>query len=99
MAISSESSWVKVLALNLVFLLRLLMYIAIVSLEHVDRLITQSLLTRYLTGVRLVLSEYKETFFNSSEKVEISIGEFSPVTFQIKNGEKRNNSKEVQVKK
>jgi hypothetical protein len=76
------------------------MYIAIVSLEHVDRLTTQSLLKHYFTGLRLVLSEYKEIFLSSSEKIEMGIGEFNPMSLQIKNGkQKRNKSRETQVKK
>lgn len=88
MAISSDSPWIKILALNLVFLLRLLMYFAIISLEHMDKLTTRSLLKYYISGSKLVLSEYIMVFVNSSEKIEISItNEINPVASQIKRSE------------
>jgi len=70
LAISSDSPWVKMMVLHLVFLVRLLMYLAIVSLEQVDKLTTRGLLKHYVSGTRLVLSEYLSVFLDSSEKVE-----------------------------
>ena len=70
LAISSDSPWVKMLVLHLVFFIRLLMYLAIVSLEQVDRLTTRSLLKNYLSGSRVVLLEYMSAFMHSSKKIE-----------------------------
>jgi len=70
LAIGSDSPWVKMLVLHLVFLIRLLMYLAIVSLEQVDKLSTMSLLKHYFSGMRLVLSEYLSVLLDSSEEVE-----------------------------
>lgn len=70
LAIGSDSPWVKMLVLHLVFLIRLLMYLAIVSLEQVDKLTTRGLLKHYISGTRLVLLEYLSVFLNSSEEVE-----------------------------
>jgi len=70
LAISSDSPWVKMLVLHLVFFIRLLMYLAIVSLEQVDRLTTRSLLKNYLSGSRVVLLEYMSAFMHSSKEVE-----------------------------
>ncbi|MGB9927233.1 MAG: hypothetical protein ACPK85_02360 [Methanosarcina sp.] len=89
MAISSDSPWVKILALNLVFLLRLLMYLAIISLEHMDKLTTRSLLKYYISGSKLVLSEYMEVFLNSSEKLEKGIYKLNNAKSQIKQGGQR----------
>ncbi len=47
MAISSDSPWVKMLVLHLVFSIRLLMYLAIISLEEVDRLTARGFLRYY----------------------------------------------------
>jgi len=69
MAISSGSPWFKILALNLVFLLRLLMYVAIISLEHMDKLTTRSLLKYYISGAREVFMEYIEVFSAPSKKI------------------------------
>ncbi|WP_440947746.1 hypothetical protein ACSAZL_05705 [Methanosarcina sp. T3] len=70
LAIGSDSPWVKMMALHLVFLVRLLMYLAIVSLEQVDKLTTRGLLKHYISGTRLVLLEYLSVFLNPSEEVE-----------------------------
>jgi hypothetical protein len=70
MAISSDSPWVKMLVLHLVFSIRLLMYLAIVSLEQVDKLTARGLLKHYLSGTRIVFSEHILSFFHSSEKIE-----------------------------
>ncbi|MDD3245478.1 MAG: hypothetical protein PHF18_01175 [Methanosarcina sp.] len=70
LAISSDSPWVKMLVLQLVFFIRLLMYLAIVSLEQVDKLTTQSLFKHYLSGSRVVLLEYMHAFMHSSKKIE-----------------------------
>lgn len=77
MAISSGSPWVKILALNLVFLLRLLMYVAIISLEHMDKLTTKSLLKYYISGAREVLLEYVEVFSAPSKKIGKTSNEFN----------------------
>ena len=71
MAISSDSPWVKMLVLHLVFFIRLLMYLAIVSLEQVDKLTARGILGRYVSGTRVVLSEYMFAFLHSSEEVEM----------------------------
>ena len=70
MAISSDSPWVKMFVLHLVFSIRLLMYLAIVSLEQVDKLTAWGILKRYTSGTRFVLSEYIFAFLHSSEHVE-----------------------------
>ncbi len=70
MAISSDSPWVKMFVLHLVFSIRLLMYLAIVSLEQVDKLTAWGILKRYTSGTRFVLSEYIFAFLHSSEQVE-----------------------------
>jgi len=73
MAISSDSPWVKMLVLHLVFFIRLLMYLAIISLEQVDKLTTQSLFRHYISGSRVVLLEYMSAFMHSSKEVENQI--------------------------
>lgn len=73
MAIISDSPWVKMLVLHLVFFIRLLMYLAIVSLEQVDRLTTRSLFSHYISGSRIVLLEYMSAFMHSSKEVEKNI--------------------------
>ena len=70
MAISSDSPWVKMFVLHLVFSIRLLMYLAIVSLEQVDKLTARGLLKHYLSGTRIVLSEHILSFLHSSEQIE-----------------------------
>ena len=70
LAISSGSPWVKMLVLHLVFFIRLLMYLAIVSLEQVDRLTARNLFRHYIAGNRVVLLEYMSAFMHSSKKVE-----------------------------
>jgi len=70
MAISSASPWVKMLVLHLVFFIRLLMYLAIVSLEQVDKLTARGLLKRYISGTRIVLSEYTLSFLHSPKAIE-----------------------------
>lgn len=70
MAISSDSPWVKMFVLHLVFSIRLLMYLAIISLEQVDKLTAWGILRRYASGTRFVLSEYIFAFLHSSEQVE-----------------------------
>ncbi len=70
MAISSDSPWVKMLVLHLVFFIRLLMYLAIISLEQVDKLTTQSLFRHYVSGSRVVLLEHMSVFIRSSKEVE-----------------------------
>lgn len=79
MALSSDSPWVKMLVLHLVFFLRLLMYLAIVSLEHVDKLTTRGLLKHYVSGTRLVFSECLSAFGKSSEEIEKCISELNPL--------------------
>lgn len=73
MAISSDSPWVKMLVLHLVFSIRLLMYLAIVSLEQVDKLTARGLLKHYISGTRIVLSEHILSFFHSPKKSERQI--------------------------
>ncbi len=90
LAISSDSPWVKILVLQLVFFIRLLMYLAIVSLEQVDKLTTRSLFKHYLSGSRVVLLEYISAFMQSSKKVEKCIYSLSSQTV---------NRKEQHVKK
>lgn len=70
MAISSDSPWVKMLVLHLVFFVRLLMYLAIVSLERMDKLTTRSMFRHYISGSRVVLLEFMFAFTNSSKSVE-----------------------------
>ena len=70
LAISSDSPWVKMLVLHLVFFIRLLMYLSIVSLEQVDKLTTRSLFRHYISGSRVVLLEYMSAFIHSSKEVE-----------------------------
>jgi hypothetical protein len=70
MAIGSDSPWVKMLVLHLVFFIRLLMYFAIISLEQVDKLTTRSLFKHYISGSRLVLMEYMSAFLSSSQEIE-----------------------------
>lgn len=70
MAISSDSPWVKMLVLHLVFLIRVLMYLAIISLEQVDKLTTWTLFRHYISGSSFVLSEYIYALLHSSEEVE-----------------------------
>ncbi|MDY9925589.1 hypothetical protein [Methanosarcina sp.] len=70
LAISSDSPWVKMLVLHIVFFIRLLMYLAIVSLEQVDKLTTLSLFRHYISGSKVVLLEYMSTFMRSSNEIE-----------------------------
>lgn len=70
MAIGSDSPWLKVLALHSVFIIRLLMYLSIVSLEQVDKLTTKVLLREYVSGTRLVFLEYLSALKESPEEVE-----------------------------
>ena len=73
MAISSDNPWVKMFVLHFVFFIRLLMYLAIISLEQVDRLTARSLFRHYISGSRIVLLEYMSAFMHSSEEVEKQI--------------------------
>lgn len=70
MAISSDSPWIKMLVLHLVFSIRLLMYLAIVSLEQVDKLTARGLLKYYISGTRVVLSEHILSFRHSSKAIK-----------------------------
>jgi hypothetical protein len=70
MAISSDSPWVKMLVLHLVFSIRLLMYFAIVSLEQIDKMTARGLLKHYMSGTRIVLSEHILSFLHSPEEIE-----------------------------
>lgn len=70
MAIGSDSPWVKMLVLHLVFSIRLLMYLAIVSLEQVDKLTARGFLKHYLSGTRIVLSEHMLSFLHSPEEIK-----------------------------
>jgi len=70
MAISSDSPWVKMLVLHLVFSIRLLMYLSIVSLEQVDKMTARGLLKHYMSGTRIVLSEHILSFLHSPEEIE-----------------------------
>ena len=81
MAINSTSPWVKMLVLQLVFFIRLLMYLGIVSLEQVDKMTARGFLKHYVSGTRIVLSEYILSFLQSSEEIEkhILILDASPV--------------------
>ena len=87
MALSSDSPWVKMLVLHLVFFIRLLMYLAIVSLEHVDKLTTKGFLKHYVSGTRVVFSECLSAFGNSSAEIEKCIGELNPLTRHTKTKE------------
>jgi hypothetical protein len=69
-AISSDSPWVKMLVLHLVFSIRLLMYLAIVSLESVDKMTARGFLKHYMSGTKIVLSEHILSFLHSSDKIE-----------------------------
>ena len=73
MAISSDSPWVKMFVLHLVFFIRFLMYLAIISLEQVDKLTTRSLFRHYISGSRIVLLEYMSVFTHSSSEIEKNI--------------------------
>ncbi|WP_410509430.1 hypothetical protein RSJ42_04180 [Methanosarcina hadiensis] len=73
MAISSDSPWVKMLVLHLVFFIRLLMYLAIISLEQVDKLTARGLFRHYISGSRIVLLEYMSAFMQSSKEIEKQI--------------------------
>lgn len=73
MAISSDNPWVKMFVLHFVFFIRLLMYLAIISLEQVDKLTTRSLFRHYISGSRIVLLEYMSAFMQSSKEVEKQI--------------------------
>ncbi|AKB33469.1 hypothetical protein MSSAC_1184 [Methanosarcina siciliae C2J] len=84
LAISSDSPWVKMFVLHLVFFIRLLMYLAIVSLEQVDKLTTRGLLKHYVSGSRVVLREYISAFMHSSEEVEKCISSLSSQPANIK---------------
>jgi hypothetical protein len=70
MAISSDSPWVKMLVLHLVFSIRFLMYLAIVSLEQVDKLTAIGLLKHYISGTRIVLSEHILSFLHSPKEIK-----------------------------
>lgn len=89
MAISSDSPWVKMFSLHLVFFIRVLMYLAIVSLEQVDRLTTKSLFRHYISGSRFVLLEYMSVFLHSSEEVERRISDLNLLDPQAKRKEHR----------
>ncbi|KKG10925.1 hypothetical protein EO92_17725 [Methanosarcina sp. 2.H.A.1B.4] len=67
LAISSDSPWVKMLVLHLVFFIRLLMYLSIVSLEQVDKLTTRSFFRHYISGSRVILLEYISAFMHSCD--------------------------------
>jgi hypothetical protein len=84
LAISSDSPWVKMFVLHLVFLIRLLMYLAIVSLEQVDKLTTRSLFKHYISGSGVVLREYISAFMHSSKEVEKCISSLSSQPVNIK---------------
>ncbi|KKH50437.1 hypothetical protein EO93_07640 [Methanosarcina sp. 1.H.A.2.2] len=90
LAISSDSPWVKMLVLHLVFFIRLLMYLSIVSLEQVDKLTTRSFFRHYISGSRVILLEYISAFMHSSKEVEKCICSLS--SQQV-------NRKEQQVRK
>jgi hypothetical protein len=49
------------------------MYLAIISLEQVDKLTTRSLFRHYISGNRVVLLEFMSAFMNSSKEVEKQI--------------------------
>ncbi|KKI00121.1 hypothetical protein EO95_07375 [Methanosarcina sp. 1.H.T.1A.1] len=90
LAISSDSPWVKMFVLHLVFFIRLLMYLSIVSLEQVDKLTTRSFFRHYISGSRVILLEYISAFMHSSKEVEKCICSLS--SQQV-------NRKEQQVRK
>jgi hypothetical protein len=46
------------------------MYLAIVSLEQVDKLTVRSIFRRYVSGSRVILLEYMSAFMHSSNEVE-----------------------------
>ncbi|MDY0129182.1 MAG: hypothetical protein RBR63_03205 [Methanosarcina vacuolata] len=92
MAISSDSPWVKMLVLHLVFFIRLLMYLAIVSLEQVDKLTARGLLKQYISGTRIVLSEYTLSFLHSSKAIERHIHSLEAEPINRKNRYLRKNS-------
>jgi hypothetical protein len=46
------------------------MYLAIISLEQVDKLTTRSLFRHYISGNRIVLLEFMSAFMSSSKEVE-----------------------------
>ncbi|HEY3362381.1 MAG TPA: hypothetical protein VGK06_11335 [Methanosarcina sp.] len=48
MAIISDSPWIKMLVLHFVFSIRLFMYLAIISLEQVDKMTTRGFLKYYV---------------------------------------------------
>jgi hypothetical protein len=56
-----------------VFFIRFLMYLAIISLEQVDKLTTRSLFRHYISGSRIVLLEYMSVFTHSSSEIEKNI--------------------------
>jgi hypothetical protein len=70
MAINSTSPWVKMLVLQLVLFIRFFMYLGIVSLEQVDKMTARGFLKHYVSGTRIVLSEYILSFLQSSEEIE-----------------------------
>jgi len=70
MAINSTSPWVKMFVLQLVFFIRLFMYLGIVSLEQIDKMTARGFLNNYVSGTRIVFSEYIYSFFQSSEEIE-----------------------------
>jgi hypothetical protein len=90
MAISSDSPWIKMLVLHLVFFIRLLMYLAIVSLEQVDKLTARGFFENYMSGTRVVLSEYMSAFLHSSEEIEMCIGDLNPLNPKTKINEPQN---------
>lgn len=53
------------------------MYVAIISLEHMDKLTTRSLLKYYISGAREVLLEYVEVFSVPSKKIRKSPSELN----------------------
>ncbi|MDD3042135.1 MAG: hypothetical protein PHW56_04215 [Methanosarcinaceae archaeon] len=67
MAIGSDSPWVKMCVLHIVFIIRLLMYLSIVSLEQVDKLSTKGLLREYVSGTKLVFRECLLAFKSPEE--------------------------------
>jgi hypothetical protein len=85
MAINSTSPWVKILVLQLVFFIRILMYLGIVSLEQVDKMTARGFLKHYVLGTRIVLSEYIISFLQSSEKIKKHILSLDASTVNQKN--------------
>lgn len=67
MAISSDSPWVKMCVLHIVFIIRVLMYLSIVSLEQVDNLSTKVMLREYVSGTKLVFRECLSAFTSPDE--------------------------------